>query len=193
MGNPGGLPDGFFLCCESDEDCCPDVPEEGEDIPSRPPKAGSCGTATHTNGCICLLFYHPKAGESHAHTRHLALPDKSGKVKRDKNMVYEYRCVSLRLSGGGGGGGFVKICGDPVFKKDPADPMSAAQLIVCPKECSGKDCALYFSSGEKWKQVEADQDATEKKFSETQHHQLKIDPNDLDGLRKKMMFFCVCA
>lgn len=191
MGNPGGLPDGFFLCCESEDDCCPDVPEEGEEILSRPNKAGTCGTATHTNGCFCLLFYHPKPGEHHAHTRHLALPDKKGKVKRDPNMVYEYRCVSLRITDGEGK--FVKVCGDPVLKTDPGDPSSSSQLIVCPKECSGQNCKLFFSSGGKWKLVEAGKDATDKKFTETPQHQLKIDPNDLDELRKKMMFFCVCA
>jgi len=187
MGNPGGLPDGFFLCCVS---CCKEVPADVEDIPSRPKDAGTCGTSVHTNGCFCLLFYHPKDG-SHKHTRHLALPDKNGNVKRDKTMEYEYRCVSPVLEDGEGE--FQSLCGNPVLRPDKGDPSSNAQLIVCPKECSGKDCKLFYSSGGKWKPVEAGKDGTDKKFSETPQHQLKIDPDDLDELRKKMMFLCFCV
>jgi len=188
MGNPGGLPDGFFLCCVS---CCEKVDDGSEEIPSRPKKAGTCGTHVHTNGCFCLLFYHPKPGEHHEHTRHLALPDKNGVVKRDPNMVYEYRCVSPVLVDGASE--YLSLCGDATLRKDPADPNSDAQLIECPKECSGKACGLFYSSGGKWKPVEKGDDGTDKKFSETPRGQLKIEPADLDELRKKVMFLCLCT
>jgi len=189
MANPGGLPDGFFLCCDA---CCEAVEAGKDEIPSRAPKAGACGTHVHTNGCFCLLFYHPKPGESHEHTRHLALPDKNGIVKLDKAMVYEYRCVSPLIEDGAGE--YSSLCGDVVLRKDPADPNSDAKLIACPRECSGKDCTLFYSSGGKWKPVEANDAGTDKKFSKTSHPgQLAIDPKDLDELRKKMMFLCLCA
>jgi len=188
MGNPGGLPDGFFLCCVT---CCKEVPANLEEIPSRAKNPGDCGTHVHTNECFCLLFYHPKPGESHEHTRHLALPDKNGNVKRDPAVVYEYRCVSPVLEEGAGE--YKSLCGDPVLRKDPADPNSSAMLIECPKECSGKACTLFYSSGSKWKPVEANDAGTDKKFSESARGQLKIEPDELDKLRKKMMFLCLCV
>ena len=188
MGNPGGLPDGFVLCCET---CCKEIPADLEEIPSRAKDAGTCGTHVRTNGCFCLLFYHPKRGESHEHTRHLALPDKKGNVKRDKEVVYEYRCVLPVIEDGAGE--YTALCGDAVLKKDHADPNSNVMFLECPKECAGKECGLFYSSGGKWKPVEANDAGTDKKFSKSDRGQLKIEPGDLDELRKKTMFLCLCA